>query len=378
MFKRTIELSETPHITVRECRGGLTVRGENDRQMTLMVRDGDGAVDLEQEGENVSFSAAADCTLICPAGTVLTVERALGNLRVEGVKGPIDTRVIHGNATLRTVGQVSLGETLGNLSAREVSGTFKAGDVKGNARVRGVKGRLTLAEVGGNLTTEEMEGGLEAGLGGGTVRGNVQLGPPFSPGTAYRVSANGNMTVWLPADASIRVAVRAEGKVHSRVPGLALEREGGEVRGGLGDGEAMLEADVRGNVSLRPARMGEPSEADPGLEDLGAQIEWQVNEALATMATRLEASLGRVDAEAVTRRVERVAEEARRKAERAAEQARLRAERAERRWQRASGRSPRPRQVATDEERLRVLRMVEDGKITPEEASDLLAVLEGE
>ncbi len=63
---------------------------------------------------------------------------------------------------------------------------------------------------------------------------------------------------------------------------------------------------------------------------------------------------------------------------RAAERARLRAERAERRWRRASGRRPRPRrEPAVDEERLRVLRLVEQGKITPGQAADLLAALEG-
>jgi hypothetical protein len=182
------------------------------------------------------------------------------------------------------------------------------------------------------------------------------------------------MTVRVPADASLRLAVRARGRLHSGVPGLNLEGEGGDVRGRLGSGEATLEADVTGNVSLEPVESEDPFEVGAGLEDLGTQIERQVNEALASMARRLEASLGGMDVESATRRVERATDEARRRAERA----RLRAERAERRWQRASGREPRPRKAATDEERLRVLRMVEDGKITPEQASELLAVLEGE
>ena len=76
---------------------------------------------------------------------------------------------------------------------------------------------------------------------------------------------------------------------------------------------------------------------------------------------------------------EQAADKARRAAEREAERARLRAERAERRWQRVSGQKPRPRQEeTTDEERMRVLRLVEGGKLTPEQAADLLAALEGQ
>ncbi|HUV90333.1 MAG TPA: hypothetical protein VMY80_11820, partial [Anaerolineae bacterium] len=68
----------------------------------------------------------------------------------------------------------------------------------------------------------------------------------------------------------------------------------------------------------------------------------------------------------------------RRKAEQDAEQSRMWAERAERRWQRASGSRPRPKpEPVTDEERMRILRMVEEGKVTPEQAADLLAAMEG-
>lgn len=385
MWKQTIESSETPDIFVRECLGNLTVRGRSVKEITLTVADGDEALNMEREAETVSFSAAADCTLVCPSRTALRAERVLGNVRIEDVEGTVDTQVIHGNASLHAVGPVSLGEVLGNLSVYAVAGDLKAGEVKGNARVRGVNGVLALAEVGGNLTAEGVVDGLEAGVGtgpepgheAGTVRGNVQLGPPFSPQRTYRVNTRGNLIVRVPGEASLRIAVRARGNVDSDVPGLSLEQEGEDVRGSVGDGRATLEADVWGNVSLRPVEVVDPFEAEASLEDLGAQIERQVNEALATMAARLEASLGRADVESATRRVERATEKARRKAERAAERARLRAERAERRWQRASGREPRPRQAATDEERLRVLRMVEEGKITPEQASELLTALEG-
>ncbi len=372
MFERRLDAPEVSHIIVRECLGNLTVRGGSEPQITVRVQNGEGDLDLEEQGENVSISVAADCTLICPFGARLTAERVLGNLRVEDVEGSMDLKLIRGNVAVQRVGPVALDEALGNLTARQVTGSLEAVDVKGNACVRAVSRGLKLANVAGNLMAEGVEGGLEAEK----VRGNAKLGPPFSPETTYRLNTDGNLTLSIPADASLRLALRARGRVRSGVAGLELEREDGEVRGTLGDGEATVDAGVRGNVVLRSAEETETFENNVGLEDLGAQIEWQVNEALAEMATRLEASLGRVDADSIKTRVERATEQARRKAEHAAEQARLRAERAERRWQRASGRRPRRTEPATDEERLRVLRMVEHGKLTPEQASELLAALE--
>jgi hypothetical protein len=56
----------------------------------------------------------------------------------------------------------------------------------------------------------------------------------------------------------------------------------------------------------------------------------------------------------------------------------MRAEQAERRWRRAAGERVEPQAAQpSDEERLRVLRMVEDGKITTEQAADLLRAIEG-
>jgi len=355
MFEQTIETSATPQITVAECTGDLVVRGSDKRQVTVRLQDGADDVVLEREGETLTLTAHADCTLTCPSDSTLTVRTVRGDLKVKGVQGTVAIGDAYGNVGLRAVGPVAIEQVFGNLSARQVRGSL---EVK-------------------------------------HIRGSIRLGPPFPSATTYRLSADGNLTVRLPDDASLRLVLRAGGKVRSRVPGLILEEEGEETRGILGAGEAILEARVGGNVYLRPSEpervAAEAGEFDfaAGLEGLGATIESHIAEAMAEMEARLEEGLSRIDSEEIRSRMERAAEKARRaaeraaerarqKAEREAERARLRAERAERRWRRASGRRPRPRrEPAVDEERLRVLRLVEQGKITPGQAADLLAALEG-
>jgi hypothetical protein len=391
MFEQTFETSATPHITVTECLGNLVVRATEERQMTLRLQgEADDAI-LEREGETFTLEARVNCFLTCPPATTLTVGAARGNLKVERVQGPVTIDTVHGNANLRGVGPTAVEQTWGNLSVRQAAGNISAQTVRGNTRVRQVEGSLSLGQVGGNLTA----GGLQGGLAAEQVRGNVRLEPPFSPGSAYRLMSNGNLTVRLPADANLCLALRAGGRVRSDVPGLALEEVDGETSGILGAGEASLEAQVDGRVSLRPLELEEglaeglPFDFVADLEGLGAQIEARVAEAMVEMEARLEESLGRIDSDKIRRQAERASEralraagrageQARRAADREAERARFRAERAERRWQRASGRRPRPRQEpATDEERMRVLRLVEEGKVTPEQAADLLAALEG-
>ncbi len=388
MFERTVETSATPHITVAECLGNLVVRGSEAKRITIHARGEDNDVTLEREGETFTLETGVDCFLTCPPDTSLTINVVQGNLKVEGVEGTIAIGDVHGNTSLRTVGHTALTQTFGNLSARQVTGDLVVQITRGNAQIRRVEGSLSVNQVSGNLAVEGVQGNLTADH----VRGNVRLGPPFSPGVTHRLNAAGSMTVTLPADASLCLDLCAGGSVRSRVPGLEVEEMENEVQIVLGAGEASLEAQVGGQMRLHPVRPEDSlahafsfdSMAD--LEGLGAQIEASIAEAMVELESRLEDSLGYIDGEKVKRQIERTAEDARRraekvekarqKAEQEAERARLRAERAERRWRRASGRRARSTSVS-DEERLRVLRLVEDGKISPEQAASLLAAMEG-
>ena len=389
MFEQTIETSATPHVTVAECLGRLVVRGSQAQRIAIRLKDGTDEADLEQVGESLTLTARADCMLTCPVGATLTVHTVRGGLKVREVQGPVAIGSVHGDVFLRAVGPTTLDQTHGSLSARGVAGDLRMETVLGNARVRDVQGQLSIGQIGGDLRAERLQGGMAVDQVGADVR----LEPPFIPGATYRLNAGSNLRVHLPADASVRLSVRAGGRVRSRVPGLVLEKVNGETKGVMGAGEASLEAQVGGSVWLRPLEPEEESceglEFVAGLEGLGAQIEARVAEAIAEMETQFEEGLGRMDSEAIRRQVERVTDQAlrateqaasraRREAERAAQQARMRAERAERRWRRASGWRPRPkREPATDEERMQVLRLVEEGKITPEQAAELLAALEG-
>ena len=390
MFKQTFETVASPHITITECTGNLVVQGSEEQQIHVRLQGDADDTALEQDGETFTITAGAGCHLTCPEGAVLTVGTLRGNLKVEGAKGPITAETIHGNVNLRAVGPVALGQTFGNLRVRQAAGDLQTQVTRGNVRIQQVAGSISIDRVDGSLTVEGLQGELTAEQ----VRGNARLGALFSPGQTHRLNTSGHVTVHIPADAGLRLSLDVGGEIRSSFPDLILEETDGWMQGVLGSGKASLEVEAGGNVYLRSIGPEDEMEDIPldfvaDLEGLGVQIEMRISEAMAQMETRLEESLGRIDSDQVRfemervkeqalRRTERAAERARQAAEREAERARLRAERAERRWRRASGQKPHPkREPATEEERMRVLRMVEGGKVTPEQAAELLAALEG-
>jgi hypothetical protein len=144
----------------------------------------------------------------------------------------------------------------------------------------------------------------------------------------------------------------------------------------LGAGESEAELSAGGDLSVHPT--GAPGE-QVGAEwaaDMRTRIEAQVDAALA----EVEASLGSLDARGLGIDADRVRARVRRAAERAhrrAERARRGPETNQRRVDINFGPFGTARPSVNDEERLTVLRMLEQGTISLEEAERLLQALEG-
>ncbi len=405
MWNQSVETTLSPTIVVEECLGDLSVQGVDEPRLTLSLRNGTDALSLRREGETVFLTLRADAHIVCPRGARLTLAVVRGDLRVRDISGPLTVGAVSGDGTFRQVGPLTLGEIYGDLSLHAVSGEVRIREVFGDARIQEVDGSLSVRTVRGDLRAAGLRGGAAVeGIGA-----DLRLRPPYVPGVEYCFGVGSTAHIVVPADASVRFALRAGGRIRSAVPGLSLGETGGITTGALGGGEALLEVTAGSHVLLVP-ETGEEAEWGvwaAGMEDIGAVVEARIAEAMALLEARLDETLRSVDSEEIRRRMERAAErarqaaeryareageaarreaerarrEARQEAERArreAERARIQAERAERRWQRASGRRPEPtRPAAASEEILRVLRLVEEGKLTPEQAADLIAALEG-
>jgi hypothetical protein len=357
-----------------------------------------------------------------------------GNLRANEIGGAVEASEVKGNVTLGDVGEAARIPTVGgNLTAHELAGELDVSHVKGNAKLNGMRGAVRVGRIRGNLAARELAGGLDVEA----VGGNVVLAGPWVPGHLYRVSANGNAAVKVELDASARFRVKASGHVASSVSLAPDEAAPGWQVGTVGDGEATIEIQARGSLALGGDDRAAGTSISLGFEMTGEAIQdamdrlqtklesadWEQMErtleessmmaAVAGLQAKLESinwdEAGRRTEEAVSRameRMERKLERARMRAERARERAERTRERAHRAQVRvgkvveeagladlevdidadmgvemdvgpvSATAEPYPAEMY-EEERLAILRMVEDGKITPQEADMLLDALEG-
>jgi hypothetical protein len=391
------EVSNTPHLTITG-HSDLEVNGGREGEVAIKVYGDPNDLDVQREGERFTLTLRTRCKVACPQATTLTIPQASGNLRVRRVDGPLAVEQVHGDTVLRDVGPTTIVQASGNVSARSVQGDLGLEDVSGDVSVRGVEGKLS-GDIKGNLKASYVESGLEV-----QVSGDCSLKTDFTPDCDYLLTTSGNASLNFPAQASARIKVTTHGNLQHKVDWAEIEQiSEGTLSGRVGQGpEARVEIEASGDVSLRGRSetgafvfgWAVDDEFDEGLgielESMAEELERNIEMHMA----RMEAKLKDIDQEAIRRKATRAAEVARRKALRAAERARIKAERAERRWERMSPRhsgssrystrgrgpsppTPPPPPPVTQDERMMVLRMVQEGKITADEGARLLEAMEG-
>ena len=382
-MSQRFDTSDAPHITIARCQRDLTITGSDQRQVVVEGHREEPSV--ERQGEAFKITAQEDCVIHCPPGASLTIQQVDGDLSAQGLTGPLAAESVRGDVTLRGVGPTTLHEASGDLEARGVKGDLHVKNVCGDAKIRQAEGHVTLESVRGDLSARD----LDAGAVVEHVGGDVSLNTALTAGASYHFEAGGDISAQVEIGSGARLAL--EGcEIHCRLPLRDAERSSGRVVGTLGDGSAelVLRADGALSVTERGASPGweGTGQWEAQIESWSQQFEAQMSEMQRKLEERL-ANIPYVDGEQATRRAQEAAERARRQAERATERAKMRAERTARkhehrghgmRWTWSPPQSPPPpAEPVSDAERMAILQMVQDKKITADQAAQLLSALEG-
>lgn len=426
MTRQMIDTGPAPEILIDQVLGDLQVRGWENPQVAINADPDE--LDLQEQDGSVRLSCRGDCDLYVPKGAALTIGSIHGDASLKLLSDQLTIDQVHGDLDLRSVAAVQVNTVHGDLAAKNVADDLMVQQVMGDADIRHTHGQNLLGDVDGNLDLLGAEGDLQA-----SSQGNARLRLDHMTGSNYQVRAEGNIYCYLPLDASLKISLSSSAEVIKvRLPDGSKTFKQGTHELVLGEGSASLVLAAEGSIYLFVERAGWPTGEDEMVgsmgipEDFGQQIAQQVesqiqsqmeemtrqlNAQMLLLSERLgQAGLGADETERIvqharhtseqeTRRAEEKIRRAQEKLERKLEAQRQRAERRAQEMDRRSRRSqwkfewpasptpparPKPpapptppAQAVTEEERLLILRMLEQKKITLEEADRLLSALEG-
>lgn len=409
MAKERIDAGKAPHVHIAHCDGDLAVQGWAEPALQLA-----GEYVVEETEKGYRMTCSGDLRLRVPTGGSVYIEQVSGDAAVKHLTGVcaidrvhgdavlvdlgrVEVNVIHGDLVVRgAVEEVSVGEIHGDLSARNTAaiairaayGDLVARRATGSVSVQEASGDVDLRFVGGDVTVDQARRDVnlayvEGRLAVADVQGDVRLRGGL-PAGEHSISARGDVVVRWPAASPLTLVANGK-RIDSRLPLEDAAEADGSLTGRIAGGDARLNIAAGGRVILKEMEMVDEKwegygagEGDFGygaafgrfsLDNLGARIEAEINSHLARVTRDVESRFGPEFGQ-------RMAEKFARQAERTAERTRRRPDMGRRSGAEfAAGTAS--RKAASPEEQLKILKMVEAGTISPEEAGMLLEALGG-
>ena len=417
MDKYTLETSPNPTIIVRAEQAVRIIGWEQDQLYAEAKKDE--SLEIVQDNDEITITVTSDAKINVPMNTTLQLV-AQAKALVQGVLGSVNVQQASNDLVLREVGPATLASVGRDLNAQGVNGNLSIRDVGRFASVSNVAGNFNADLVGAHLNLSNVAGDIKTEAGGNA---NLSLTP--SPNASITVNALGVLNCQIDPTVPAHVHLTSLGPISAQIGQVKEATLDGELEFDIGDPDnnpATITLSANGPLSIGELNMQAKDvsfdfdfdfDGIPDLANIGIEITETVNRQIGAQMEMLEAQLENLTTnlagvqidderkqekiERAIQRAERAREKIHRAAQRAQEKTARKMEAAQRRAERQAkkekrkarffnfsfdsdsltGSSPKTKTDAgTEEERMMILQMLAEKKITAEEADTLLAALE--
>lgn len=364
-MSKTISAGKNPKIQIELIGGDLSLVGwEGD---DILLKGDVDEMKFTQNGEKVNIMCEDDLSMRVPKTASVFIKQIDGDASIRGVMGDIELKIIVGDLSVRDVNSIAIDTIESDLSLRGAKGNLFVKNAESDVSIRDVDGNVTLDSVADDLALRDVRGSVIANVAEDVV---LYLNP--QPGNTYNITAGDDILLVMPPKANATLTLAAD-EIDVEWRGVDKDDDATSRVITLGDGSASITLNAGGDVRVtNQANAGESAEDFGNFAGIG--MDWS--------------GFG----ERISRHVEQATQRAQRKVEEAARRIENKTREVERRtrhgkgvlevgrwsWDLSSKGVPmQSKPQASDEERMAILKMLQEKKITAEEAEKLLASLEG-
>ncbi|MDY6847367.1 MAG: hypothetical protein SVP52_09565 [Chloroflexota bacterium] len=401
-----LELSIENPIIYLKAYGGVKINGIDQSEVRCDIDSPQLATLVEEDGQ-VYVTVNTSCTVEVPRASAVEIEKGMGSVKIANIKNKIKVQKILGNLVLFDIDQAEIEKVGGNLSVQKAAGQVSAekvagnltvddvasiicGKVGGNCRIKNIPEGLTIEKAGGKFLGQSIAGfaGVSK-IGGSFTVNNVQLSGDINVGgnikleNAYftnhqNLRAGGNIEVVLnenQADTTFKMRSGSE-KIKIKVKDDDIEHRGGLYDYQMGESAVSVTMTAGGSVSLGD----QPGLTEDVVGDLSDKFEFEESTFSETIQSRIDSATKMADAKIKSTeiRLEQIRERLEKNRE-----ANFDLDFGEVDTVKKGVDGPIPhthrkarKKGASDEERLMILQMLQEKKITVDEAETLFKALE--
>lgn len=181
-----LQISQSDPVIHLKAYGGLKIEGVQQDQVQCEIEAPQLATLMEEDG-HVYLTANSSCSVTVPVDSSLQIEKGMGSVSIKNIRGVITIEKVMGNLVLTQVGSAHVERTGGNCAIQIASGEVSLEKVGGNlvvdqvaslrcekvggvCLIKDVTGDVSVEKVGGNFKAEEVAGLTYVGRVGGDFR----------------------------------------------------------------------------------------------------------------------------------------------------------------------------------------------------------------
>lgn len=412
MHQQSIPISPSTKLFLESIAGDLQVIGW-ERPEVFVESANKEDVTITQQDNQHHVSCSDDCSIYVPHTVDIDAGQVQGDAQFNFLSNHLHIDEIHGAAIFQKVSEVQLNTITGDLLANQINGHMIIDQIRGNGILSRLHKGCVIQKVFGGLQLYEIDGDISA-----SAEGDITLCQNHSVQSSTKIISAGDIHCQMPENIDAQVTLKSHAntiKIKLRNESMLISEPEKTLTIGNGNNQILLSAggEIIFSCQKYSQQIFHDFETDFDIdfqnisinfkEQLESQFKKQID-MLNTHMEKLSETLSQLPIPDVE--VDHMVERARRSSVIAAQRAREKMERTQRKLERKiaeakrkseqkSARYPQdhhtihiqwdvnpkrtpPEEPISPDERLMVLKMLEQGKISLDEAENLLRALEGQ
>jgi len=405
MANHSIPVENISKLVVVSVGGSLYLTGWN--QDEIRIKDLSDEDQVRTKKNRVELQIHSDGFIHIPHDLEVEIKSVGTDASIKRINSDMNISTVGGDLTLNNISTASAESVGGDLFAKRVQGDLKVENTGGDALIDNINGQISLRQVGGDIIIAEVAGGIEATAGG---EGTIDFLPV--PWQAYKVEVGGSLSVTLPEESNADLVINSAAKDISLTIGeLDLKSSDNELTHQLGEGGPAVIFSAGGKVFISGDDFSVFTGIKMNMEDFGSftadfsahtadqikssldNLEIDLQDSLAGLSESLEEiGISEENMQKLGIQIEESSKMAAEKAELAAIRAQAKVEKkiakARRKAIKAQSKvkefdlgdfleTQQGKRAVNETERLLILEMLQEKKISLDEADQLLKALEG-
>jgi len=163
-----INLTSNQPVVHIKAYGGIIMEGHDQNEVICEI-DAPQLATMVEENGHVYITVNSSCSIALPILSSIIIERGMGSIEIRNIQNKIEIEKALGNLLLKEIKEAAVEKVGGNFSVRQAAGAVTVEKVGGNLVLEDV-GSFTCEKIGGSCFSKNIQGDLSLEKAGGTIK----------------------------------------------------------------------------------------------------------------------------------------------------------------------------------------------------------------